>query len=186
MAAVARDYVRYYDLVRFLVEEVHRRFRQEGSVGAFDLFSIVIWKANRAKSKVARRLLEQDSKKRTVLEPIVRDLTRTLSAARDPKERFQILFGAWKLRLPMASAILSVFWPDEFSLYDVRVCNQLGSFHNMGDKTDVDASWQGYCEYLDAVHGKTPAGLSLRDKDRYLWGKSLAEQLEQDLERGFV
>jgi hypothetical protein len=36
--------------------EVHRRFHAEHSLGAFDLFSIIIWKANRAKSRVASRL----------------------------------------------------------------------------------------------------------------------------------
>ena len=45
---MALDYLRYYDLERYLFEDVHRRFHEEGSIGAFDFFSIVIWKANRA------------------------------------------------------------------------------------------------------------------------------------------
>ena len=47
------DYQRYYDLETFLFEDVNRRFRDNGSIGAFEFFSIVIWKANRAKSITA-------------------------------------------------------------------------------------------------------------------------------------
>jgi hypothetical protein len=41
----------------------------------------------------------------------------------------------WDFYLPVASAILSVFWPDEFSIYNVRVCDQLGRFRGLGSKT---------------------------------------------------
>lgn len=52
------DYQRYYDLETFLFEDVYRRFRDNGSIGAFEFFSIVIWKANRAKSITAKRAPE--------------------------------------------------------------------------------------------------------------------------------
>lgn len=52
------DYLRYYDLEAYLFEDVRKRFQKEGVLSAFDFFSIVIWKANRAKSKVAHRLLK--------------------------------------------------------------------------------------------------------------------------------
>jgi len=53
------DGLRYYDLEAYLFEDVHKRFKTEGSIGAFDFFSIVIWKANRAKSRIAKRLLSK-------------------------------------------------------------------------------------------------------------------------------
>ena len=53
------DYLRYYDLETYLFEDVRRRFHAERSLSAFDFFSIVIWKANRAKSKIAHRLLSK-------------------------------------------------------------------------------------------------------------------------------
>ena len=53
------DYVRYYDLESYLFEDVRQQFQSEGSLSAFDFFSIVIWKANRAKSKIAKRLLRE-------------------------------------------------------------------------------------------------------------------------------
>ncbi len=179
------DFLRYYDLERYLWEDVHQRFHQEGSIGAFDFFSIVIWKANRAKSHTARRLLRTDPAGRSELEPIVRDLSRNLYGAGDAKERLRILMKDWGFYLPMASAILSVFWPDEFSVYDVRVSDQLGRFQKLGNKTDFQAIWSGYHEYLEAVRCAVPSGLSLRDADRFLWGKSVAEQLNNDLRENF-
>ena len=180
------DFLCYYDLERYLWEDVHQRFHQEGSIGAFDFFSIVIWKANRAKSHIARRLLKTDPHGRNELEPIVRELTASLHKAPDAKERLRILMKDWGFYLPMASSILSVFWQDEFSVYDVRVCEQLGRFKKLGNKTDIETIWAGYREYLDAVQSASLSGLSLRDKDRYLWGKSVAEQLALDVERGFT
>ena len=53
----ASDYVRYYNLEPYLFTTVHKRFQRQHELGAFDFMSIVVWKANRAKSQVAKRLL---------------------------------------------------------------------------------------------------------------------------------
>ena len=54
------DHLAYYDLEAYLFGTVGPRFLNDGRLNAFDFFSIVIWKANRAKSKIARRLLENE------------------------------------------------------------------------------------------------------------------------------
>ncbi len=77
------------------------------------------------------------------------------------------------------------FWPDEFTVYDVRVCDQLGRFHKLGNKTALESIWSGYSDYLKAVRLASPDGLSLRDADRFLWGKSVAEQLAEDVRENF-
>ncbi len=164
---------------------VRRRFAEDGSLGAFDFFSIVIWKANRAKSYVARRLLERDPERRSELEPIVRDLTRSLSNANSDQARMRILKEVWRFGLPMARAVLSILWPDDFTVYDVRVCEQLEGFQNLGGLTRFDAVWAGYSEYRRAVEAAVPGSLSLRDKDRHLWAKSTMEQLQHDIANGF-
>jgi hypothetical protein len=179
------DYLRFQDFESYLFEDVHRRFQEDGSIGAFDFFAIVIWKANRAKSKVAQRLLDRDAKGRKRLEPIVRDLTRSLHEAPDARSRLRILREDWGFQLPMASAVLSVLWPDEFTVYDARVCGQLGRFGDLAGKGRFDVLWDGYCQYLKAVEERGPAHLSLRQKDRFLWGKSVAEQLARDVGKAF-
>jgi len=189
------DYVKYYDLERYLFEDVHEHFQNDHFIGAFDFFSIVVWKANRAKSWIAQRLRKHaSSDARNDIDAIVRRLTASLYDEKDTHGRLQLLLNTWGFRLPTASAILTVLWPEEFTVYDVRVCDelkrhygdQLRSFHDLADLPNFDDIWQGYCEYRKAVDGAAPNGLSLRDKDRYLWARSAARQLEENITTGLV
>ena len=179
------DYVRYYDVETYLFSDVHRRFHARGYLTAFDFFTIVIWKANRAKSKVAARLLAQAPDEETDLDVIVRSLTRSLFDAETERERLRILLKDWGFLLPMAAAVLSVLWPKTFPMYDIRVCDQLGKYHKVANISRFERIWAGYQEYRDAVIAACPPGLSLRDADRYLWGKSSAMQLEKDIAQCF-
>ena len=174
------DPLRYYDLEAYLLNDVRLRFHAHGFLGAFDFFSIVIWKANRAKTHVARRLLNRDPKHRVTLEPIVRDLTRSLHRARSDEERMRVLLQDWGFALPMASAILAILWPDAFTVYDVRVCDQLGRFGQLVNRTKFESGWEGYRAYREAVRSAVPGLLALRDADRYLWAKSARDQMLGD------
>jgi hypothetical protein len=80
---------------------------------------------------------------------------------------------------------LTVLYPDEFTVYDVRVCEVLGGFKDIQYKTKFESLWQGYCKYIDRVKSETPSELNLRDKDRWLWGKSFARQLKTDISEAF-
>jgi hypothetical protein len=90
----------------------------------------------------------------------------------------------WGFYLPIASAILTVLWPEEFTIFDVRVCDELvrdkrGDFHKLSNLIPEHV-WPGYCRYRKAVKRAVPS-LHLRDKDRFLWGRSAALQLTDDL-----
>jgi len=87
--------------------------------------------------------------------------------------------------LPMATAILSILWPDEFTVYDVRVCSELSGFDILDNVGSFDKKWERYCEYCDAVRAAVPHKESLRDKDRYLWARNVIRQLNEDIETGF-
>jgi hypothetical protein len=184
------DYLKYYDLERYLFEDVSKRFQKKHALGAFDFFSIVIWKANRAKSQIARKLLSRQSRGKRDLESVCRELTASLHKAPNRKERLRLLMEEWKFALPMASAILSVCWPEEFTVYDYRVCEALelkgrGKFHYLKGLVFSERVWDGYLEFKLKVALATPKTLSLRERDRYLWGESAASQLVEDLKRGF-
>jgi hypothetical protein len=56
---------------------------------------------------------------------------------------------------------------------------------NARDWSRFDKIWSGYEKYRDAVLASGPSGLSLREKDRYLWGMSSARQLEKDIAARF-
>ena len=102
------DYRKFYDLENYLFEEVSRRFSEHGYLETFDFFCIIIWKANRSKSKIAKRLL---SKGHPDLNSAVIALTKSLAKAANDKTRMKILIEDWGFMLPMASAILTVLYP---------------------------------------------------------------------------
>jgi len=175
--------IQFYTLESYLFNTVHRRFAEKGSLGAFDFFCIVIWKANRAKTKVAKRLLGDTTK---TLDEVVIELTKAIAAQKTPKDKMRFLmFGKIRFRLPMASAILTVLYPDEFTVYDYRVCDTLGGYRNLTNLSNIDKLWEGYAAFKSAVISNSPAGLSLRDRDRYLWGKSFRDQLTTDIAKVF-
>lgn len=177
---MTHDYHSYYHLEDYLFDEVRPRFFRDHVLDAFDLFSILVWKANRAKSYAARRMLKRCSD----LETAAGELTRALYEATTPEERFRVTVADWGFRLPTATAILSVLWPDEFTVYDVRVCDQLRRFHDLYEAPSGQV-WPGYCNYREAVRQAVPEQSLLRDKDRVLWGRSAARQLVGDIAAGF-
>jgi hypothetical protein len=53
-------------------------------------------------------------------------------------------------------------------------------------RTKFESLWEGYVAFCNRVREAGPDGLSLRDKDRWLWGKSVASQLARDVATGFA
>jgi hypothetical protein len=171
------DYIKYYDLENYVLTDVRDNFDRDGHLIAFDFFCIVIWKANRAKTKIAQRLLKYNPD----IEQSVKGLTSKIFSASDDKQKLKVLIDDYKFRLPMSSAILSLLYPDNFTVYDVRVCDTLTNFKGLDSITNFEKLWLGYTDYIDSVKKYEPQNLSLRDKDRFLWGKSFYEQLNNDL-----
>ena len=176
--------LKLYDLERYLFEDVQNSFHRHGQLPAFDFFCIIIWKANRAKTKIAQRLLNKADGVND-LEAQVRELTSTIFQASGPNERLRILMVDWGFRLPMASAILTVLYPKEFTVYDVRVCDELNNHHMLQNKTKFEGLWEGYQRFVEDVSSTYPEIHSLRDKDRAHWAKSFEKQLRRDIENEF-
>lgn len=179
--ATSLDYSTYYYLEEYPFDQVSSRFATDQTLSAFDFFCVVIWKANRAKSKVAERLRKRGGED---LENAVGTLVSEIVSANSKRDRLSVMLERWGFRLPMASAILTVLYPDEFTVYDVRVCDILGDFHDAQNKK-FDTLWDRYVAYIDRVRASVPSKRKLRDKDRYLWGQSFATQLNQDIKAGF-
>ena len=183
----------------YLLETVGDRFRKERHLTAFDFFCIVSWKANRAKSKMAKRLLKIGKKKGCdSLEATVKCLTGGLADKASREDRLRWLWMDWKIRLPMASAILSILFPKEFTIYDYRVCKSLDdrgkdflSLGNRGPPGNFKRLWDDYESYLREVKAfKYPSELLIRDDDlremdRFLWGKSFYDQLQTEVKEEF-
>lgn len=112
-------------------------------------------------------------------------MTSTIYNAADDKTRMRILIETWGFRLPMTSAILTVLYPDNFTIYDSRVCEILEDCHRVQNRTRFDNLWNGYEDFIEKVNQKAPTELVLRDKDRYLWGQSFEKDLVKDIENLF-
>jgi hypothetical protein len=176
------NYLRYYDLEAYLFDHVTRVFARRGHLTGFEFFSIVKWKANGATAQVARRLRASGHKD---LEAAVQLLTTEIAHAESGRDKLEILVVKWGFKLPLASAILTVCYPETFALYDRRVCNQLGDFHNLAHKTRFANIWQGYTQFMEAVRQAGPSRLTLRDKDRWLSARSVYHDLMTNVAHSF-
>lgn len=134
-----------------------------------EFFCIVIWKANRAKTKIKKRLLKRGRVKRAI-----KELTNTLYNVVRNEDKLKILTNAGFM-LPMATAILTVLYPKDFSIYDVRVREQLSI-------PPIYSNKKYFSDFLPKIKDfARQHNLSLRDTDKYLWGKSFYEDLEKFL-----
>ena len=174
------DYKKYYNLESYLLTEVKSNFKTNGFLTAEEFFCIIIWKANRSKSKIRTKL--QRLFKTSDNDEAVKKLTQAVAHAKTPEEKLKYLISECCFRLPMASAILTVLYPEEFTVYDVRVCDMLKGFHDLQNKINFETIWHGYLEFKDAVIKVAPEEESLRDKDRWLWGKSFHKDLSSFLD----
>ncbi len=170
-------YLEYYDIETYLFSKLHRRFHRDRCLYAFDFFSIVRWKSNRARAQILKGLKERCSN----LDQAVRCVTREIHEAEDHENRLKNLMGVRGVGLAMATAILAVLYPDDFTVYDTRVCKQLkrcglGRFSNLGNRS-AETIWEGYKEYRGAVRKAAPEGLGLRDMDRWLWARDMVHDL---------
>jgi hypothetical protein len=173
---MTHDYGKYYDLERYLFTDVTQKFAEKGKIDPIDFYMILIWKAERVKNKQRDRL----AKKSGSFQNAVKKISKSLRAANDSKKRLQILMKEWDFRLATATAILTVLCPKEFTVYDARVCDQLkGSFEKLAWRKFSDGLWKNYQTFLHAVKSAVPQERRLRDKDRYLWGKSVYDDVKK-------
>jgi hypothetical protein len=161
-------------------------------LSAFDFHCILIWKANRAKNRHVERLRSiGGGSYAQAVRRVVSMLVRVRRCDKPGKERLRILMCKWGFRLPTASAILTILYPEEFTVYDERVRKQInwekpldgvtfspGAGNLRADKR-FEGLWDQYSAFGNEVRRHTPGHYSLRDKDRYLWGMSFEKEVRR-------
>jgi len=147
------------ELERSLFEEVGRQVNARGSFTKDELMSVGEWKSTRARSRLARNP-----------PALVERITRTALAS--PDERIGVLLTLDGVGPPMASAILTVWQPDGYTVYDFRAVATLqraGAF--AGIRTYP--SFGLYLETCRAIVSELQLGPEdrpyLRSLDRALW-----------------
>jgi hypothetical protein len=173
----AWDMLRYYDDESYLIDDVGRWFRTSGEIDPADFWMILLWKANRAKGYHRDRLKRLS---RGSFADAVRQISSQLREASTDKDRLRVLMMNWEFPVPTATAILTILYPDRFTVYDYRVREVLDLDYDLSQRTYSDQLWVDYKRFLETVKASAPAHLSLRDKDRWLTGKSYREQIESE------
>ena len=172
------DYLKFYDDEQYLLTEVRERFQKTGELQATDLYMMLIWKANRAKN------YHRDRLKHLVPTGSFQDaanaVASSLHTCTSEKERLGVLMNRWGFQLATASAILTILYPDEFTVYDYRVHDELCMGKDLSQRGFSDSLWSEYVAFRESVRRETPLHLSLRDKDRFLIGRSYRKQVEID------
>ena len=122
------DPIAYYNPEKLIFPEIAQSFSDNGTLDPIGLYLILDWKAPRARTKHRSRLASiAGSFSRAASE-----IAAELHAAPAPEEKLGLLLTKWGFQLPTASAILTVLYPDMFTVYDRRVCNTLPAFHKLG------------------------------------------------------
>ncbi len=161
-----------YDIETYLFDQVSKRFEDDGTLEPFDFFAIVVWKSNRAKTKV-KKGLEKAGKS-------VSELMTEVSQADSLKDKVEILWDIEGIGLSIASAILTVCYPEEFTVLDYRAWEVLteAAVHGLPTRS----SWhpEDYLQYCEVCRRLADQmNLSLRDLDRAVWAKSWRDDLRE-------
>jgi hypothetical protein len=93
------------------------------------------------------------------------------------KEKVETLTAIPGIGIAIASAVLTVLCPDDFTLIDDRVIASLKTLTELGIQTNGATDDVGtYLAYVAQCKVKAKAnGMTLRDFDRALWGKDFYE-----------
>lgn len=174
------NYEKFYDLENYLFKDITNFFQSNGYLTGFQFYLILIWKADRAKSYNAQKILDKDKSK--TFDEGVKILTYKIYEAKSNLDKIKILFN-WKFLIATASAILTVLYPKIFTIYDYKVLEyeELKIFKKLGNNKETARK---YLEFVEVVK-KLKLGKdihSLRSKDRYLWGRSFYNSAIRNVE----
>jgi len=160
-------YLKYYFLENYLFNNVNKNFQNRGYLIPEEFFAIVIWKSNRSKTKV-RTGIEKGGK-------TIRTITSEIFRSKTLEQKLDTLISIPGVGISIASAILTVCYPDDFAVVDYRAHASLKKF---GEETKGDPSINShaYFDYLNKCKILAHRfDVSLRDFDRILWAKDFYE-----------
>jgi hypothetical protein len=171
------DPLAYYSPEAYLFSDVGPNFRKNGQLHPEAFYLILDWKAPRARTRHVRRLARATGTFDKAVSGIAADIYNVVG----PDERLRVLMTKWGFLLPTASAILTVLYPTAFTVYDRRLCASLGRFSKLANMKWSNDLWEEYQRFTDVVRIAAPTGLSLRDCDRWLWGRDKRQTMLHEL-----
>jgi hypothetical protein len=120
------EYRRYYLLEDYLFDEVRVHFEKNQTLTPEEFLAIIIWKSNRSKTDVIAGI--------EVSEKTVGALMSQIAGAEDI-DKVKLLIEIGGIAIPIASAILTVCYPQKFTVVDYRACAALAKVLAVESKT---------------------------------------------------
>jgi thermostable 8-oxoguanine DNA glycosylase len=160
---------------------VFRALKQARKLNKRDVLLILKWKLGRIK----------ESNSVTVNDENMEKINKAIEIGRSPERKcdaLKMLERIPGIGLATATAILTVCYPDEFTIIDQRVLEELDLFPPKLAKHKPTKNFNTYdwtaedylLEYLPKVRECSERwGRTLRDTDRALWGLSVSRRIEQ-------
>ena len=126
-----------------------------------ELLVVLKWKLGRVKASDASILLHLDA---------INIAIRLAGQSGKEVKSIKSLCGVKGIKLAVASAILTVCYPDKFTIIDYRV---LGILQLKPEKADGWSAERYWDVFVPAVNRLCRPGFSLREVDKALWGLSV-------------
>src|SRR5690606_20220755 len=108
-----REYLKYYNLERYLEKDVYSFFHANHYLTAEQFFAVIFWKSRFTPTHVG-----------ALDNAAVSELTKRIFEASSPLMKLQVLLGDNQgqgriqgFRLAVASALLTILYPDDFTVY---------------------------------------------------------------------
>jgi len=176
------NFEKYYNLEEFLFNEVRYNFhkRKPKHLTPFEILSIVIWKAERNKKRVKSSLLK---------EGVVNTISNTLRNYQQGKEEDVVeeLTKIYGIGIPTASAFLTVLYPSDFTVVDVRAKETFENHPHLKNYckgkncfiSNPSENVKGYIDYLNKCK-KASVNFGFKDLrafDKAIWGYSFFSDL---------
>jgi len=174
----AFDYLGFCDSERYLLNQVGPVFRATGRLNPVDFMAILIWKAERAKNHHKKRLKSLGN---CTFAEAVSQISKGIHQSTSPKDRLKYLMDEWWFQLPTATAVLTILYPEDFTVFDWRVCDEVRiNYEPWHYRGFSEGLWEHYLLFKKTVEAKGPQHLSLRDKDRFFIGRSYRKSIAKD------
>lgn len=184
-------YEQYYNLENYLFDEVRPRFKNTKLLSPFDFFAIAIWKSNRNKTRLRDGFLDEGRLEKSSLKIICKTLASFERGAR-PDEVVESLRKVWGMGIPVASAYLTVLYPEDFTIVDERAIfafthhPSLTGYYGINKPQDQlqpnpITTVNGYLRYVEVCKmARQDLEIStLREFDKLIWGYSFHEDLRE-------
>lgn len=169
------NFLKYYWLEKDYFPEIREFFFKEHYLKPEQFFAIVFWKSVRPR-KLIKDGLRANGKS---LDESVKQLTQKIFNEKNNSKKLQILLDNNKgFKVSMASAILTVLYPEDFTIYDYRVWNQVKNTMDQKEISNKKDVINLYWKFVKLVKEHTN-NFTLRDGDRNLWGKSWHYDLQK-------